>query len=71
MTTKTKSEPQEEPKTIDPREESRNRAEQCGREIEMVLAKHRCRIQPYLTQQPVGNDGSTSIVAASFGIAPI
>jgi hypothetical protein len=37
----------------------------------MVLAKHRCRIQPYLTQQPVGNDGSTSIVAASFGIAPI
>ncbi len=55
----------------DPRELARKRAEDCGREIEAVLAKHSCRIQPYLTQQPVGNDGATAIVGASFGIAPL
>lgn len=61
--------PQAQDNARDPRELARKRAEDCGREIEAVLAKHSCRIQPYLTQQPVGNDGATMIVGAHFGIS--
>lgn len=55
----------------DPREEARKRAETCGKEIEAVLRKHRCRIVPFLTTpEPVGTDGSKIMLGASFGIYP-
>jgi len=55
-----------------PRELARARAEECGRELETVLAKHRCRIVPFLNApEPVGNDGSKAIISASFGIFPL
>jgi hypothetical protein len=70
-TAKTTAEEKPVTNTIeDHKEAARKRAEDCGREIEAVLAKHSCRIQPYLTQQPVGNDGATMIVGAHFGISP-
>ena len=56
----------------DPRELARERARECGAELEAVLAKHRCRIVPFLNSpEPVGNDGSKAIVSASFGIFPL
>lgn len=51
---------------------ARARANQCGQEVAAVLAKHRCRIQPFLLPlEPVGQDGSRSLVEASYGILPL
>jgi hypothetical protein len=51
--------------------EMRARAQQCGREIEMILQRHRCTIQPFLRQDPVGQDGARMMVQASFVVAPL
>jgi len=53
----------------DPRDAMRERAECCGKELEALLLKHRCRIVPFLTPpEPVGTDGSRAMIGASFGI---
>lgn len=57
-------------KPTESREEMRQRAEQCGRQVFDVLAAHRCRIVAYLLpMEPVG-DGTKAIVQASYGIVP-
>jgi len=62
--------PSTKPKADD-RPEAAQRAEACGREIEAVLAKHRCRILPFLQPlEAIGADGSRAVVSASFGIIP-
>jgi hypothetical protein len=53
------------------REQARARAQQCGQEIDAILAKYGCRIQPYLASEPVGTDGRSAIVTSSFGISPV
>lgn len=61
----------EETKAADPRAEAAQRAELCGREVETVLAKHRCRILPFLQPpEAIGADGSKAVISASFGIIP-
>lgn len=62
-----------EPAALEPeqRVEAAQRAERCGRELETVLAKHRCRILPFLQPlEAIGADGSKAVVSASFGIIP-
>lgn len=62
------------PETAKPeesREDARKRAEECGREVEAVCAKHGCRIVPYLAApEPVGQDGSAAIMRASYAFSP-
>lgn len=54
-----------------PDAEARQRAELCFSEIALVLQRHRCHIQPFLRGlEPVGNDGSRALIAASYGIVP-
>jgi len=58
--------------TAETRDQMRQRAEDCGKEIHEVLTRHRCRIIPYLTTpEPVGQDGSRAIIGAAFGVFPI
>jgi hypothetical protein len=53
------------------REDMRQRAEACGLELQSVLAKHRCFIQPFLQPvEPVGNDGSKAMLTASYAVLP-
>jgi hypothetical protein len=53
------------------RQDMRQRAEACGAELQQVLARHRCFIQPYLQPvEPVGNDGSKAMVTAGYAILP-
>ena len=59
------------PPVRDPQEEARARARACGQEIADVLAKHNCRIAPFLLPlEPVGHDGARALVQASYGIIP-
>jgi hypothetical protein len=67
----TPSKPEDVKPAADPRAEAAQRAELCGREVETVLAKHRCRILPFLQPlEAIGADGSKAVVSASFGIIP-
>jgi len=60
------------PAEPDPQELARTRAAHCGQEVEAILAKHRCRIVPFLNHpERVGEDGAKLIVSASFGIQPL
>jgi hypothetical protein len=53
------------------RQDMRQRAEACGAELQQVLTKHRCFIQPFLQPvEPVGNDGSKAMVTASYAVLP-
>jgi hypothetical protein len=53
------------------RDEAKERAEQCHREVQDVLAKYACRIQPMLTQEAVGNGpGMKVMLGATYGILP-
>lgn len=64
--------PRPVPPELSPQDQARERAHHCGREIEAVLAKHRCQIVPFIVPQleRVGEHGSKALVAASFGIVP-
>lgn len=53
------------------RDEARKRAEQCGREVAALCAKHRCRIVAYLgAPEPVGTDGAAAILRAGYAFYP-
>lgn len=53
------------------RAEAKKRAEECTEAVKEALAKHHCRIVPFLLPaEPVGTDGSRALIAASYGIAP-
>lgn len=57
--------------TPDERIDASERAGLCGREIEAVLAKHNCRIVPYLKPvETIGTEGAKAIISAGFGIIP-
>ena len=48
------------------------RAETCWKEVQTVLAKHRCTIQPFVNPpERVGDDGSRMMVSAGFGVYPL
>ena len=54
-----------------PEEEAQARTKQCWQEVQQVLAKHRCRIQPILNRAvPVGEYGDTVQVSANVTIVP-
>jgi len=53
------------------REEARQRAVECSGEIEDVLRRFQCRIQPMLTSEPVGTGpGMKMLLGATYGILP-
>jgi len=53
------------------RQEMRERAEACGQELQAVLRKHRCWLQPFLQpMEAVGNDGSRAMIQASYAVMP-
>ena len=58
-----------QPETAD---QARARAQQCYQEMDAVLRRHHCRLVPQLHPElePVGRDGSSGIVRASFGVIP-
>ena len=49
----------------------RARAEECWREIEVVLRKHRCQLVPYF-QRPdtIGGRTDQLLLTAAFGVIP-
>lgn len=47
------------------------RAQTCHRELQDVLDRHRCRLVPMLTSEPVGSGpGARALVGATYGILP-
>ena len=57
--------------TAEMREAARARAMKCGQELADLLAKHRCRIVPYIAEpEPVGRDGAKLMIQAAYGIIP-
>ena len=47
------------------------RAAACGAEVRDALARHGCRLQPFLRQEPVGTDGQKAIIQADVTIVPV
>ena len=59
----------EQPKFGDAvRADAQRRANECGKAIEAALREYRCRIVPFLKQEPVGQDGAAMLTRADFGI---
>lgn len=57
--------------TADERAAASHRAALAGQEIQQVLAKHSCRLVPYLKPvEAIGTDGAKAIIEAAFGIIP-
>lgn len=53
------------------RQEMRDRATACGKEVAEVLSRHRCFIQPYLEpMEHVGNSGMRAVISASYAVLP-
>jgi len=52
------------------RASAHRRATECGRAIQGVLEQYRCRIIPFLQQEPVGADGSAVLTRATYGVIP-
>lgn len=56
--------------TPSPEDLARARAQACSAELQAVLRRHRCRIAPQLTAEPIGTDGGRAILAAAYAIVP-
>ncbi|HXI82118.1 MAG TPA: hypothetical protein VNM34_15025 [Verrucomicrobiae bacterium] len=55
----------------DPRGEAQSRAEACGRELQALLARHRCRLVPTMALEPVGSDGSRALLQVGFAVGTL
>ena len=52
-------------------EAARQRAADCGKEIEAVCAKHNCTIRSFLNPLEGVGEGSKALITTGYGIFPL